>query len=434
MAYRPSHIRRASIRKADAAIFYKFSPLASLTFGVQIMNRTMKYCTKYLLPISLLILCMRTMPGQCQPAKITDIKKVADGFYLMYYDTTAEKKYVTKSAIVEFKNYVVLLEMPISYNNTRHLKDFTEGGKTVLDVIKKKFPNKPLKYVISSHYHPHSISSIVPFISSGVKVVTTHKNFERLREMIDSTTYQKYHDNIIFVEGDSMVIKDKYNTVIAYKCDKDNYPNISAPEFLYAYAPKYGYLQTSCMYQRLSRGTANRKEMVSPRVEDLDKFLKTKHITPQYLLCTETFFDGPNGMTAYDTMREILRIGVTFSSMQESIYNIPDNVLILKSDSVIKYMLKNNFPLYVVNKAVYAALAKHELSKALAIARLQVLFNPSDANVWDTYGEVYYIMGDKGMAKMYEWQSKQIDKTFNQGGEKGWETELADFQKKWQAK
>jgi hypothetical protein len=384
--------------------------------------------------LALLVLLIISIPGKCQSAKITSIKKVADGFYLMYYDTTAEKKYITKSAIVEFKNYVVLLEMPISYTTTRHLKDFTEGGKQVIDAIKKQFPRKPLKYVIGSHWHPHSISSIGPFISGGVKVVTTRKNFERLTEMLDSTTYQKYKDNIIFVEGDSMVIKDKFNTIIAYKCDKEQYPNIPTKDFLYCYMPKYKYLQTSCMYQRLAPAKGKRKELVSPRVEDLGKFLLTRHILPQYLLCTETFFDEANGMTTYDTLLSIMAHGVTFSSMENQIYTIPEETMMLKSDSIIKYIMKAGFPQSILNRAVFIALNKHEQKKALAIARLQALMNPSDPNAWDTFGEVYYCMGEKELAKMYEMQSKRIDKNFNQGGEKTWETDLRDFQAKWEKK
>jgi hypothetical protein len=41
--------------------------------------------------------------------KLKSFTKVRDGLYLMYFDTTAEKRYVTKSTIVEFSNFIALI-------------------------------------------------------------------------------------------------------------------------------------------------------------------------------------------------------------------------------------------------------------------------------------------------------------------------------------
>jgi hypothetical protein len=59
------------------------------------------------------------------------------------------------------------------------------------------------------------------------------------------------------------------------------------------------------------------------------------------------------------------------------------------------------------------------------------MISPSDANGWDTLGEVYYFLGDHAVARAYGEQSRRIDPEFSGGGEKVWAQDLADHQKKW---
>ena len=365
--------------------------------------------------------------------KIISIKKAGDGLYLMYYDTSSIKRTVSKSAIVEFKNYIVLLEMPIAYDNS-NLTDHTEGGEKVLQALKDYFPNKPLKYVISSHWHPHSISSVLPFISKGITVITTKNNFKKLREFLDSATYEKYHDRFQFVEEDSMVIKDKTNSIIIYKCNQADYSYIPTDDFLFCYMPKYKCLQTSCMYQRMSRSKVRGKEMISGRTENLYKFTQVKHLSPENYLCTEIYDDGSNGMISNDTLQAVMRNGIGMIFLENELLNISAETLTTKNDSILKELVNNPVPLSIINRVVYTSLKNKDLPKALAFAKLQALLNPSDPNSWDTYGEVYYFLGETKMAKRYELQSTRIDKDFADGGEKVWKADLEDYRKKWSGK
>ncbi|MBS1689486.1 MAG: hypothetical protein JSS96_12235, partial [Bacteroidetes bacterium] len=255
-----------------------------------------------------ILLCVLSANAE---TKIKAIKKVADGLYIMYYDTSSEKKIVTKSTIVEFKNYIVLIEMPISNDGAgaTNLKDHSEGGEVVLAALKKKFPNKPLKYILSSHWHPHSISSILPFVSEGITVVTTRNNFKRLSEFVDSASFNKYRKYIRFVDEDSLIIKDKDNRIIAYKFNKKDYPAVPTEDFLYFYLPKYNYMHCSCMFQRFAGYKAEGKEIISVRAEDLEKFMNRKTIDPDYLITTDTYWDDTTGMVPGDTMRLMAKQG-----------------------------------------------------------------------------------------------------------------------------
>ncbi|MDB5036403.1 MAG: hypothetical protein JWQ98_3644 [Chlorobi bacterium] len=384
-----------------------------------------------LLPLIAPAMLLATLSAGAQTST-TSIRKVADGLYLMYYDITSEKPIVTKSTIVEFNDHIALLEMPISNDGAGsvNLKDHSEGGEKVLRALHDYFPGKPLKYVLSSHWHPHSISSILPFISRGITVITTRNNFKRLSEFVDASAVEKYGRYLQFVDGDSLVLGDAMNSIIAYRFTKEEYHHVPTEDFLYFYLPKYNYMHSSCMFQRLEGTNVGGKEMISSRVEDLNRFMLSKNIAPRYVITTDTYWDDGNGMASGDTLRAMFRDGVTMSALENEVMNMDESALVVKSDSIIKYLAENHVPYSILNNAVYSALSKHDLKKALALARLQALVNPSDPNVWDTFGEVYYFLGEIKLARKYETQSTRIDRNFK-AGEQVWKKELEDFRKKW---
>lgn len=364
---------------------------------------------------------------------IKSIKEVTKGLYVMYYDTTSQKKVITKSTIVEFKNYIVLIEIPISNDGagTKHLKDYSQEGEEVLKVLNLNFPNKPLKYVLSTHWHPHSISSILPFVSKGITVFTTQKNFERLSEFVDSANYAKYKQYVRFIDADGEILKDKTNQIFAYRLDIKDYPHIPTNDFVFYYLPKYNVLHNSCMFQRFAGYKVMDKEFVSSRVDDLFQLIEEKQIDPDYLITTDTYWDGGNGVVSGDTLRKMRKEGLTMGTLEKQIMAIDEQKMLLNSDSMLNFMLENKIPYSILNGAVYTLLRKHDLSKALAVARLQVLLNPSNPNVWDTYGEVYYFLNNKKMAQRYHDQCLKIDKNFTIGGEDVWQKDLESYQELW---
>ncbi len=365
--------------------------------------------------------------------KIKALKKINEGLYLMYFDSTQEKNTITKTTIVEFSDFLVLLEVPLSNKGggATNLKDHTEGAEKILAVLKENFPNKPLKYVISSHWHPHSISSVIPFISRGITVVTTRNNFIKLSEFVDSVSYKNYGKYITFMDKDSMVIRDKSNAVVVYKLEKNDYNSLPTTDYLFAYLPKYNYLHSACMYQRLMGSKVKGREMISSRVEDLNSFMIKRRLNPVNYICAEQYWDQADGLISGDTFHYVMNKGIGMSVLTQEMVSIPYQQLIMKSDSIIKYIMENKIPNSILNLAVYNRLEKKDLQQALAIARLQAMYNPSDPNAWDTLGEVYYFLGEEKLAVRYEKQSLRIDKEYKGGGMKTWKEDLEGFRKRW---
>lgn len=374
--------------------------------------------------------------GASAQTRITGLKKIGDGLYVMYYDSTKQKRIITKSLVAEFRHYVALMEMPITNGGSgeTQLTDHIEGGEAVLRALRSYFPGKPLKYVLSTHWHPHSISSALPFLAQGVTLVTSERNFKMLHQFIDSAAFRKYGKQIVFVDDKGLSIGDKGNTIEIFKLSRKEYPHLPTEEFLFFYLPKYRCLHNSCMFQRFAGYRVLGKEMISTRVEDLDKFITARQLSPAYLITTDTYWDEAGGYVPGDTLRRMMQTGIGMSALAKQLLRFDEDVLSTKTDSLLQYLMDNRIPYSIVNMAVYEALRRNELGKALGIARLQVLLNPSSANSWDTYGEVYYFMGELKMAKKYEAESRRIDKSFEQGGEAAWKQDLESYRAGWAEK
>ncbi|MBT1697086.1 hypothetical protein KK083_09385 [Fulvivirgaceae bacterium PWU4] len=386
---------------------------------------------KTILTYTILTLAVTTFAQQTTPHHIS---KVDEGLYFMYYDTTKTKNIVTKSTIVEFRNYIALIEMPISNDGagTTHLKDHTAEGEQVLQSLKSYFPSKPLKYVLSTHWHPHSISSVIPFISRKITLVTTSQNFERIKEYIDSATLLRYGKYIRFVDTDSMVINDKRNKIITYRIEDSNNPNLPTKDFLYFYLPRYKALHVSCMYYRYDNRFVAGRELIYGRNEDLSRFIVSKPFRPEYLIRTRADQEETNSMIPYPRLKQIMETGVTMTNLRDSFLKMSTAQLNTQTDSVVSAAVVNMVPPGAISAAVDEALKKNDLRKALALAKIQALLNPSSAASWNTFGKIYYFLGERALASMYEAQCKKIDPKYSSGltvWEKQWQDHQAGLQK-----
>ena len=70
------------------------------------------------------------------------------------------------SVAVEFKDYVVVIDGPLSNQRTN----------AVVAEIHKTFPNKPIKYVVNTHNHFDHLGGIRGYVAEGATVITDDKN------------------------------------------------------------------------------------------------------------------------------------------------------------------------------------------------------------------------------------------------------------------
>lgn len=354
--------------------------------------------------------------------RFNTIVKADNGLYFMYYDSSN-----AKSTIAEFDDFLVLIEVPVKDEgaDARILSEHLDEGKKVIESIRNYFPHKPIKYLLSSHWHPHSISSVYPFISEGITLVTTEKNFEKLKEFVDSNTVKLYGKNIYFVNDDSLVIENNGKKIIAYRIEQKNYRNIPTLDYLYFYLPDRNTFNCGCMYNKWEGKPVEGKEILSGREEDLNKFLISKNLKPDFIRLNMEK-EANAQIIEYEKFSDVISNGIKASDLLNRYLSIDDTTLWQKRDSIVESLKQSNIPLSIINSCVYRMLRENNLIKALNYAKIQLAMNNKDANAWDTLGEVYFFLGEYKMAGMCESQSKFLDPDFG-GGKKIWEEDLKNF-------
>jgi mRNA degradation ribonuclease J1/J2 len=93
--------------------------------------------------------------------------------------------------IIEYNDFIVIIELPIAE------WELTDNGTSKVELfasfLNENFTNKPVKYILCSHWHLHSLSSIDYFIEKGAKVIVTTNNWNEStkRKLISSENIKK---------------------------------------------------------------------------------------------------------------------------------------------------------------------------------------------------------------------------------------------------
>jgi glyoxylase-like metal-dependent hydrolase (beta-lactamase superfamily II) len=70
--------------------------------------------------------------------------------------------------VVEFADFLLVAEAPLNSRN----------GELILAEAKKIAPNKPVRYFVFGHHHPHYLGGIRPFVHAGAKIICVPENQE----------------------------------------------------------------------------------------------------------------------------------------------------------------------------------------------------------------------------------------------------------------
>jgi glyoxylase-like metal-dependent hydrolase (beta-lactamase superfamily II) len=132
---------------------------------------------------------------------------------------------------VVFQDYVLVIEAPLGDALTQ---------KTLAE-IKQAAPNKPVKYVVATHYHHDHIGGLRGYIAEGTTIVTTadtKKEIEKLaatqRPITPDTLSHHPRPPVIETFADKRVFSDRTRTVELYNIGPSPHVN----ELLIAYFPK----------------------------------------------------------------------------------------------------------------------------------------------------------------------------------------------------
>ena len=78
-----------------------------------------------------------------------------------------------RTMLVEFADHLVAIEAPLS----------SAAGEAIVATAAEHFPQKPIRYVLFGHYHPHYTGGLRAFMAAGATVVTTPGNEAFVRDI-----------------------------------------------------------------------------------------------------------------------------------------------------------------------------------------------------------------------------------------------------------
>lgn len=105
------------------------------------------------------------------PALVVTSEKLGDGLYRL---TTGNGSY--DSVIVEFKNYIMMLEA--GQSEARALAYVAE--------TKKLIPNKPIRYVMNTHPHADHTGGLPVLVAEGATIITQKNNEDFLEKALNT--------------------------------------------------------------------------------------------------------------------------------------------------------------------------------------------------------------------------------------------------------
>lgn len=342
---------------------------------------------------------------------------------------TMDSSWYVQSTVIEYKDYLVLIELPfVDYgaDKSTNLYEDTTKAASFLTFLSNHYTNKPVKYVLHSHWHLHSLSGITPFFKRGTTLITTQQNWDYCTSngLLGAYTPAKFESQIIRVSKDSSIlVKTQFPIDIIYL--DSTYKNKPTKDYLFFYFPKLKTIHASCMCAINEVDFTTKKDFLySDRLTDLDRAIWSRKLDVVNLIKLERFKNinstEINHVFSYSYFKEHLKNGKSLHQVVTLYSTLNNEKLIEKKDSIIGDAIAKKLNPEVLNTAVYECIRNKDYNKAVLLAQILNLYNPGELNYIDTMGEAYYTLGDMGKATYYDSIIKKINAQFA-GGMKSWE-------------
>ena len=159
----------------------------------------------------------------------------------VWYMTDPTSNSPHHSVLVEFKDYVVMIEAPSSEARAEEL----------LSVTKHLFPKKPIKYVVNTHPHFDHIGGLRRFAVEDIPIVTHRSNIQFFEEAfsnprtINPDKLARSGKKATFIPGDGKyVISDGDRSIELHLMQNLDH---SSGNYI-AYLPKEKFMIEGCIY------------------------------------------------------------------------------------------------------------------------------------------------------------------------------------------
>ena len=338
--------------------------------------------------------------------------------------------------VIEYPEFLVLHEVPnipVEKDSTKMVDD---SHNPLIAFLDSAYSNKPIKYILNSHSHGHSLSTVLPFIERGAKLITAAENIEvyNKKGLFGDKTSVGYAESIIEISSDTVLLTDTDNPIKVLYLKKSDYTSIPTKTYLFFNFPKHKLLAASCMVYLKDIDTQYGYKAIvySGRLLNVNKIIEDKNLEVDktlqlYKFSNESGVRKPPVFSMYH-IQNVLEHSWHREELSEHFQNMTYEELTTKKDSVLNYLVESQIYHIIVNHAVYELIEKKEYKKAVALAHILVVYTPDNIDYIDSLGECYFNNGQLNMANYYD---KILSKSEDEGlGMAIWEANQKERLKK----
>lgn len=336
--------------------------------------------------------------------------------------------HTSQATIVEYKDFLVVIELPFideGGNVSKNLREDSIKAESFLYFTAQRFNGKPIKYILHSHWHLHSLSGITPFLKNGTILFTTQSSWQYSIQngFVKNAVSQQYNNSLTFVRGDTTILSDTDFPIRLLHLD-NSYRFKPTKEYLLFYFPKSFKLHASCLCA-VSETELNRKGSIySDRLTDLQHAIAERNLHVDTIIKLGRYEQKKGNYLppyfSYKSISQLIENNKPYFSLIKQIADIDTVILTTKRDSLLTNAISRKLPPSMFNQAVYECIRVKEYNKAIIMAHFLNLYFPGETSYIDTMGEAYFAAGDITTATYYDSLLKRKDPKFS-GGLVTWE-------------
>jgi hypothetical protein len=327
-----------------------------------------------------------------------------------------------QSTIIEYPKFLVVIELPMIEEGgarSTNLEEDIPKAENYLTYLEAEY-RKPVKYVLSSHWHLHSLSGITPFFNKGAKLVTAQSNWKYSLDngLMKDKNVSAFTKHVVTVTKDTTLFSNTKNPIEVLFLDK-SYTFKPTKDYLFFYLPNSKTMHASCMCALSTIDFKQRPTFVyNDRVSDLEKAIASRKLQVDNLIKLSAEYDKETKTyrpvtfsSAYYS--EFKQRGTPMHEVIKTYSSYSLEKLSLKRDSILNHLVENKIAPSIINSAVYTCIRDKQFQNAVEWARLLNLYQAGENNYIDTLGEACFRAGNGTLANYYSGLLAQRDaKTF----------------------
>ncbi len=356
--------------------------------------------TALLLFVSMACMCLYA----ASPAPNFILNKYSPELSFVVMDTV----HGAQSTIIEYPQFLVLIEVPVIDEGGGKSKNLNEDSLLAAqykDFLQKNFNGKPVKYILSSHWHLHSLSGVTPFTSGGTKIITTAGNwrYATANNLLAARHLSTIRPSIIQVSSDTLILpKSEYPIKVLYL--DTSYHHKPTKDYLFFYLTKQQYLHGSCM-AAIGKDDFSRtgNYVYNGRLIDLYRNINEHKLQVRKVirLGREAYARGNfvPGIYEYADVERFIMNGKSADLIIEPLKKMSTEQIKLQTDTLLHYMKRSGLSPGMLNALAYEYMAIRQFEKAVVLTQLLNIYYPGEKDFIDSMGEAYYFKGDLVLAK-----------------------------------